>query len=134
LDAGGVVDAAAYLPTIAPGSYATLFGSNLTDYTDSNTFTNLALQLDGVAVSFDVGNGVTYPGYPVYITPGQVNVFAPWELQGYSSAQVKVTSDTGYSSNVVTVNIANASPAFFGNGAAIATDLSYQLITASYPA
>ncbi|MGO9967512.1 MAG: S8 family serine peptidase [Bryobacteraceae bacterium] len=131
LATGGVVDNAAYLPTIAPGSYVTLFGSNLTDYTASNTFNNLALQLDTVTVSFDVGNGVTYPGYPVYISPGQVNVFAPWELQGYSSAQVKVTSDTGYSSNVVTVSIANSSPAFFGDAAAIATDLSYNLITTS---
>jgi uncharacterized protein (TIGR03437 family) len=138
LNTGGVLDAAAGLPTIAPGSYVSLFGSGFTSngYIDSNTFTNLPLQIEGVMVSFDVGNGVTYPGYIVYISPGQVNVFAPWELQGYSSAQVKVYGDTGFPSNVVTVNIANSSPAFFNynNGTAIATDLSYNLITASNPA
>jgi uncharacterized protein (TIGR03437 family) len=129
----GVVDGAAFLPTIAPGSYVSLFGSNLINYTASNTFTNLALQLDTVTVSFDVGSGVTYPGYPIYISPTQINVFAPWELQNYSSAQVKVTSDTGLSSNVVTVNISNAAPQFFNynSGTAIATDLSYNLITNS---
>jgi uncharacterized protein (TIGR03437 family) len=135
---GGVSDTAAGLATIAPGSYASLYGSGFTSngYADVNTFTNLPLQIDQVTVSFDVGNGATYPGYLVSVSPGQVNVVAPWELQGYSSAQVKVTGDTGFPSNVVTVNIANASPAFFNynNGTAIATDLSYKLITTTYPA
>jgi uncharacterized protein (TIGR03437 family) len=136
LNTGGVIDAAANLTTIAPGSYVSIYGSNLTDYTDSNSFTNLALQLDTVTVSFDVGSGVTFPGYPVYISPGQVNVVAPWELQGYSSAQVKVTSDTGFSSNVVTASIANSSPAFFNynGGTAIAQDSNYNLIGTSNPA
>jgi uncharacterized protein (TIGR03437 family) len=138
LSTGGVVDNAAGLSTIAPGSYVSLYGSGFTSngYIDSNTFSNLPLQIEGVMVSFDVGNGVTYPGYIVYISPNQVNVFAPWELQGYSSAQVKVYGDTGFPSNVVTVDIANSSPAFFNynNGTAIATDLSYNLITTSNPA
>ncbi len=141
LNTGGVVDAAAGLTTIAPGSYVSLYGSGFTSngYTASDTFANLPLQIDTVTVSFDVGNGVTYPGYPgyiVYVGPGQVNVFAPWELQGYSSAQVKVTGDSGFSSNVVTVNIANSSPAFFNynSGTAIATDSSYNLIATGNPA
>jgi uncharacterized protein (TIGR03437 family) len=126
------------LTPIAPGSYVSLYGTGFTSdgYTAVNTFSQLALQNEGVSVSFDVGNGVTYPGYIVYVSPTQVNVFAPWELQGYTSAQVKVTGDQGFPSNIVTVNIANYSPAFFNYniGTAIATDLSYSLITPSNPA
>ena len=86
-----VSDAAAGVTTIAPGSYVSLYGSGFTssNYSASNTFANLPLQIDTVTVSFDVGNGVTYPGYIVYVSPTQINAFAPWELQGYSSAQVK---------------------------------------------
>jgi len=133
-----VSDAAAGVTTIAPGSYVSLYGSGFTSssYTASNTFANLPLQIDTVTVSFDVGNGVTYPGYIVYVSPTQINAFAPWELQGYSSAQVKVTGDNGISSNVMTVNIANSSPTFFNynGGTAIATDPTGALITTGNPA
>src|SRR5262249_11388393 len=48
---------------------------------------------------------------------GQVNVQVPWELEGQTSAQVKVTisSANGYAyGNVYTLPLAAHAPAFFG--------------------
>jgi uncharacterized protein (TIGR03437 family) len=64
-----------------------------------------------------------------------VNVQVPWELQGQSAAQVKVTID--YSNgNVVTMPLADYSPAFFETsaGVAAALDSNFQVIGASNPA
>jgi len=48
-----------------------------------------------------------------FVSPGQVNVQTPWELQGQTSAQVKVTIDTYSFGNVVSVGLADAVPEFF---------------------
>ena len=137
---GGVVDAAAFKSPIAPGSYVSIFGTNLSEYTEVLTTAiapnALPLSLDGVTVSFDVPSAkLSVPGYLTYVSPGQVNVQVPWELQGQTSAQVKVTL-YGYSyGNVVTVPLADAAPAFIENsGIAVATDPQNALITASSPA
>jgi uncharacterized protein (TIGR03437 family) len=93
------------------------------------------LSFDYVSVSFDAG-GATYPGYPWYVSPGQVNLVVPWELEGQTSAQVKLSIDNDLHSNVITVPIANYNPAFFVScGAACALDYpGYNLITTSNPA
>jgi uncharacterized protein (TIGR03437 family) len=96
------------------------------------------LAFDSVSVSFDV-SGATYPGYPYFVSPGQVNLIVPWELEGQTSAQVKLSIDAQYAaelfSNVITVPIANYAPAFFVScGAACALDSNYSLITTSNPA
>ena len=146
--APGVVDAAAYLPTIAPGSYVSIYGSGFTSaLTGSSDQFNLLcpnglycpypISFDDVSVSFDVP-GATYPGFPYYITTGQypqINLLVPWELEGQSSAQVKVSFDFDLFSNVVTVQLANNVPAFFVcSGAACARDTSYNVITTGNPA
>jgi uncharacterized protein (TIGR03437 family) len=138
ISAGGVVDAAAGKTPIAPGSYVSIYGANLSEYTDSVTYAPYALPLtiDGVTVSFDVPSAkISVPGYPVFVSAGQVNVQVPWELQGQTSAQVKVTL-YGYSyGNVVTVPLADTSPAFFENsGIAAARDYpNNAIVTAANP-
>ena len=139
-----------------PGSYASFLGSGLSNFSDSNgavisSFTPittiasdplvangyvLPLQIDYVTVSFAVPSaGISVAGHPTYVSPGQVNVQVPWELQGQSSVQVKVSIDGDLLSNVFTVPLAAASPAFFVNsGAVAARDLSYNIVTASNPA
>jgi len=136
---GGVVDAAAFKNPIAPGSYVSIFGANLSDYTEGLTSATapnaLPLSLDGVTVSFDVPSAkLSVPGYLTYVSPGQVNVQAPWELQGQTSAQVKVTL-YGYSyGNVVTVPLADAAPAFIeSSGIAVGLDQNNAIITAANP-
>ena len=139
ISAGGVVNDADFKAPIAPGSYIAIFGSGLSDpgFTDSATTPALPIHVDGVTVSFDVPSAkLSLPGRIVFVSPGQVNAQVPWELQGQTSAQVKVTID-GYSfGNVVTVPLADATPAFFeiSAGVAAARDQSGAVITAAAPA
>jgi uncharacterized protein (TIGR03437 family) len=58
----------------------------------------------------------------------------PWELAGQTSVQIKVSIDFS-DGNVVTVPVADYSPAFFESGGMVAAlDSSNQIITASHPA
>ncbi|HZT31048.1 MAG TPA: S8 family serine peptidase [Bryobacteraceae bacterium] len=136
--ANGVVNAASFDASspVAPGSYISIFGTGLSDTTDSTSSATLPLAIDYVNVSFDVPSAnLSVPGRLIYVSPGQVNVQVPWELQGQSAAQVKVTID--YSAGtVVTTPLANYSPALFetASGVAAALDAQNQVITASHPA
>ena len=135
---GGVVNAASFAAgqPIAPGSYISIFGSGLSDTTDSATTIILPLAIDLAMVSFDVPSaGLSVPGHLVYVSPGQVNLQVPWELQGQSSAQVKVTIDMSYG-NVISVPLADYAPAFFeiGGGNVAARDTSFNVIGANNPA
>ncbi|MDR3700146.1 MAG: S8 family serine peptidase [Candidatus Sulfopaludibacter sp.] len=153
---GGVVNAATSLGTVAPGSYATIYGTNLLDANNLSNYSfynNLSsdqvtgatimsdgsfpISLDFTSVSFDVpGAGISVPGYVSFVSPNQVNVFVPWELANQSSVQVKVNVDEYNWGNVVTVPLANYNPGFFLNNGnvAAALDLNYQVISASNPA
>ena len=144
----GVVDAAAGLTTIAPGSYVSIYGGGFTGgFTGASDEFNLLcpnglycvypLSFDYVSVSFDVPNA-TYAGYPYYVAAGQypqINLVVPWELEGQTSAQVKVLYDGDLYSNVVTVPLANYAPAFFVScNGVCALDTSYHVISSSNPA
>ncbi len=143
--AGGVADAASYQTTLVPGSYAAIFGSNFTNANYPVSQIPFAEQCPAgpcvypisfnyVTVSFDVPNA-TYPGFPYFVSPGQVNLLVPWELAGQTSAQVKVSWDFDLYSNVVTVPIVTYNPSFFQScNAACALDLSYKLISTANPA
>jgi uncharacterized protein (TIGR03437 family) len=135
---GGVVNAASMEADrpIAPGSYISIFGAGLSDFTDGATTVRLPLAIDLVNVSFDVPSAhLSLPGHLTYVSPGQVNVQVPWELQGQSAALVKVTID--YSNgNVVSVPLSDYSPALFeiSPGVVAALDSNFQVIGASNPA
>ena len=70
-------------------------------------------QSDYVTVSFDAAASgslpaISVPGYVEYVGTDQINVFVPWELEGYPSAQMKEIYD-GIPSrfqNVLTVPLA----------------------------
>jgi uncharacterized protein (TIGR03437 family) len=139
ISTGGISDAAVGQTPIAPGSYVSIYGANLSEFTDSVTAAlapfALPLSIDGVTVSFDVPSAkLSVPGYLTYVSPTQINVQVPWELQGQTSAQVKVTL-YGYSyGNVVTVPLADTSPAFFQNsGVAAALDGNNAIVTTANP-
>jgi uncharacterized protein (TIGR03437 family) len=151
-----VRDAALGGLTISPGSYVSLYGSNLVDPdnlanpagdTADTTYTSgrLPLTLDGVTVSFDAAaqgglSAISLPGYVYFVSPGQVNVWVPYELAGYSSVQVKVTLSQGIFSNVMTVPVNTYTPAFLMNisGSLLISDArdntTGALITTSNPA
>jgi uncharacterized protein (TIGR03437 family) len=147
----GVVNAGSYQTTIAPGSYASIFGANLMDPTflndpngvgDLNTFSRMPMVLDWVTVSFDApatGSlpAISVPGYVFFVSPGQVNIYVPWELTGYSTAKMKVTFLGYLYSNVVDVAIANYTPAFLMNSGTVADAIDNTtgaLITSANPA
>jgi uncharacterized protein (TIGR03437 family) len=72
----------------------------------------------------------------VFVSASQVNVQAPWELQGQTSAQVKVTINGYIFGNVVSVAVQDATPSFFeiGNGIAAAVDnATGAVVTTSAP-
>jgi uncharacterized protein (TIGR03437 family) len=122
----GYVDAGT---PIAPGSFMGLKGTNLVDPDlvssqnfDLATTALLPLTLDAVTVSFDVpSKGISVPASMYFVSPTQINVVVPWELQGQTSAQMKVIVDEAFGaplfSNVVTVQLSDASPAWFADPA-----------------
>jgi uncharacterized protein (TIGR03437 family) len=141
---GGVVNAANFQSPVSPGSYAAILGSNLVDSSfllntsgDAETTPILPLTLDGVTVSFDVPSaGISVPGYLTFVSPGQINLQIPWELQGQTSAQVKVTVDQGIFGNVITVPLADYTPSLFeANGIPAAINATQgNIVTAATPA
>jgi len=138
INPSGIVNGASFASgkAIAPGSYISLFGTSLSDVEDWTPSAFLPLALDYVSVSFDVPSaGLSLPGRLLYVSPLQVNVQVPWELQGQTSAKVKVTIDTAYG-NLYTLSLADYSPAFFEvtTGVAAALDSSNNIIGAGNPA
>jgi uncharacterized protein (TIGR03437 family) len=148
INTGAVVNAASYQRTVAPGSYVSIFGSNMVEADllsnangDGASWLPLPMAIDGVNVSFDVPSaGISVPGNLIFVSPGQINVQVPWELQGQSSAQVKVTMDEMYGypvfGNVVTVPLTACAPAFYVGGGTIAAEdaITGAQILASNPA
>lgn len=156
ISTAGVLNDATFQGAITPGSYIAIFGTNLLDtnnlsnyaiynnqlYDSANAFNSptdgsLPLVIDYTSVSFDVPSaGISVPGYVDFVSPTQVNVWVPWELQGQSSVQMKVNVDEGFWGNVVTVPLAKTAPGFFlyNGNIAIAQDQNYNLISTSNPA
>jgi uncharacterized protein (TIGR03437 family) len=125
---GGVVNAASYLGDIAPGSLATLFGSNLADGTYQG-----AQMLDGnnhfvTSVGSGIRVTVDYVDAPLtYVSPTQINFQVPWETVPGTAVSVQAGRFTEVDSdgrpagiwmggNVEPITIAStASPSVFLN-------------------
>jgi uncharacterized protein (TIGR03437 family) len=134
----GAVNAANYAnQPLAPGSYVALFGNNLAPSTALYNTTYLPVSLNSVSVSFDAG-GISAPGHLGFVSEGQIDVQIPWELQGQTSAQVKI-SVSGNPGAVYTMQLGPYSPALFvnssgGQSIAAAVDPNGKIITLSNPA
>jgi uncharacterized protein (TIGR03118 family) len=106
-----VANAAATQPGIAPGTYISLYGANLSpvirNWTNSDfSGTSLPKSLSGVSVTV---NGKA--AYVYYISPKQIDVLTPADTTT-GTVQVVATSN-GLVSNSVPATMATASPAFF---------------------
>jgi uncharacterized protein (TIGR03437 family) len=124
---GGAVNGVTYAmgQPVAPGSIASLFGSNLAE--------SLA-QADSVPLSTNLANiSVTMNGIPAplfFVSPGQINVQVPWNVlpDGVDTGLATIIVTRGQlSSNSQAVQIAPLSPAIFttvsdGVGNAIAVN------------
>lgn len=153
-----ITDSSSGSTSAVPGSYVAITGSALAnpaeifaaDGVGDYAFNvPLPLSLDGVSASFDVpgaydGKPIDYNGGAGAFTfvsadGGTVIVQVPWEVQGASSVQVKVTTDFFAPSNVITVPLVPYAPSIFtqpdGSGIAYAYDVTTQSeITTTNPA
>jgi minor extracellular serine protease Vpr len=137
--ASGVVNAATFTSgaAVAPGSYVAIFGSALAEGTQVANTPYLPVAINRTSVSFDTA-AQSAPGHLHFVTPGQVNVQVPWEMQGQSSAQMKVSLQDS-SGALYTVPLAAFSPGMFeiavGNATfAAARDENFNTITPTNPA
>jgi uncharacterized protein (TIGR03437 family) len=129
---GGVVNAAPPFQVgqgLQPGSYISIFGTDLSDTTLVESTPSLPLSLGQVSVSFD-GGGKSLPGRFHFISPGQINVQIPWEFQGQSSVQMKVTLYGYLWGSPYTVPLATYSPGIF----AVTDGVNNAVLSASNPA
>ena len=106
-----VVNAASYQPGIAPATWVTIFGTNLSagkQTWQAGDFVNglLPTSLQGVSVTID-----GLPAYVEYISPTQINVLAPDDTK-LGSVQVQVTT-AQQKSNSLTAQEQQFAPAFF---------------------
>jgi len=133
----GAVNAASYQVGngVAPGSYISLFGTGLSDDTNVASTGFLPLGIDSVGVSFDVPSaGLSLPGRMYYVSPTQLNLQVPWELQGQTSALIKVTVEDSQGA-LYALPLVPYSPAFFLNGEFVdAEDTAGNEISSSNPA
>jgi uncharacterized protein (TIGR03437 family) len=98
----------------AAGSMASILGRGLSEITLAAAGPALPLSLGGVSVSFDDPDlGVSAPGRIAFVSDSRIDVQIPWELQGLTSALMKVSVDGFTSSSLYRVRLANASPAFW---------------------
>jgi uncharacterized protein (TIGR03437 family) len=137
---GGIVNGVTYAvgQPVAPGSIASLFGSNLAaDLAQADTVP-LSSTLATVSVTM---NGIPAPLF--FVSPGQINVQVPWDIlpDGVDSGSATVVVTRGQvSSNASSVQIASLSPAIFtigsdgqGNAIAINPDGSIAAPTGAIP-
>ena len=143
INAGGVVNNASYglASSVAPGSIAALFGTNLTNGTSClPPACNPAFGSDGKLGITMAGAQVTVNGTPVpifYAVSGQLGIQIPFEVTG-TSATVSV-SVAGQASTPAAVTLAPVSPGIFtatadGKGAGAITHVDGSAVTTQNPA
>lgn len=125
---------------LAPGSYISIFGRNLSEALKVYGTPYLPLALAGTSVSFDVPERkLSLPGRLHFVSEGQINVQIPWELRGLNSVKLKVSIGALSESALYTLPLYDYSPAFFeiadlaGSGRLViaALDENYQVLTSA---
>ncbi|MBK5291974.1 MAG: S8 family serine peptidase [Acidobacteriia bacterium] len=142
IQTGGVVNAASGQVGrgVAPGSYVSIFGRNLSEALRVTGTASLPLSLAGVSVSFDVPERrLSLPGRLHFVSETQINVQVPWELQGVNTVQMKVSIGDS-SSALYDVPLNDYSPALFeytdaatGRLVAAALDQGFRLVSPANP-
>ena len=114
-----VQNAATFRITLAPSTYAVIFGQNLSttnpgrawttaDFTHNGNGTlNMPTSLDGTSVTI---GGV--PAYVNYISPGQINIITPQNVTAGSGVPVVVKVD-GQVSGTFNITLQSLAPSFF---------------------
>jgi uncharacterized protein (TIGR03437 family) len=129
---GGIVDAASYGATLAPGSIAAVFGSF--GVTGSAQNLPLPTMISGLSMQF-LG---AYAAPFFAVSSNQANVQIPWELAGMTTATLAATSNNQAGAPQA-LNLATFAPGIFtttadGAGQGVIVDGSYRVLDASHPA
>jgi len=130
---GGVVNAASYVPQLAPGGIASLFGANLTAEQARAGAVPLPREMGGVRVLVE---GIAAPLF--FVSPGQINFQTPFETaEGPAAVLVE---RGGVPSTVVEAAVTRNSPGIFthqptaGVTAPVIVHQDGSLVTAASPA
>jgi sugar lactone lactonase YvrE len=108
LNTGGVVNAASYTASVAPGSIVSVYGIFGLPAPIGADVSPLPAALGGVSLQFSGA-----PAAPLFFASAfQVNAQVPWELGGQSQATVSVKA-SGQISGLQPVNIASYAPGVF---------------------
>jgi uncharacterized protein (TIGR03437 family) len=131
---GGTVNAADYSRSFAPGGYISIFGSNLASSTQQAQAYPFPTSLGGASVELVGSNGEQFPLW--YASPTQINAQMPYDVP-IRQVQVRVLTAAG-ASNIDTITVSARAPKIFtldfsGHGAAVATNTSFQVLTAALP-
>ena len=141
INRGGILNNASYAASVAPGSIAAIFGSNLTNgalcLSTEGCFPRFSEGQMGTAMG---GTSVTVNGIPApvfFVTPTQLAVQIPVEVTG-STASIVINAD-GRAGAPEAVALETASPGLFsmtgdGKGPAAITHTNGVLVTAANPA
>jgi uncharacterized protein (TIGR03437 family) len=134
--ASGVVHAATFLNSpLSPGQLVTIFGQNLANGAAAATPAGNLYPTTLGATTVSIGG---FPCPLIYVSPAQINLQAPFEIQG-PTAQVVVKLGE-VSSQPAVVSVEAAAPAMFsvdgtgGGTAAILKNSDFTLVTAANPA
>ena len=111
INAGGVVEAAQFGPTLAPGGIGSLFGVELAGEVAQATAVPLPTELAGVQVHF---NGIPAPLF--FVSPNQMNFQVPFETPLGGQVEVSVIRD-GEASGPEVVEVTQYAPGIFANPA-----------------
>jgi uncharacterized protein (TIGR03437 family) len=113
VSAGGVVNAANGLGTVAPGSLVSIFGGNLAGGLAQADSIPLATSLSNVSVTF---NGIPAP--LLFVSSGQINAQLPWNVlsSGNSGTANVVVTNNKQASTAQTLQVGPFSPGIFAVG------------------
>lgn len=119
------VNAASYVPRLAPGAIAAVFGTRLTEQTQLAATVPLPRELSGLVVRLVDSHGSSFDAALFFVSPGQINYLIPEQI-ALGEAQLTVLEQN---SLVARGNlfITNSAPALFtvtANGKGVPTALT----------
>jgi uncharacterized protein (TIGR03437 family) len=132
INKNGVVNAASGVPKVAPGSLATIFGSNLAP---SNAFGNSPLTTTLGGTSVTIGG---HAAPLLYVSATQINCQVPFEVP--TGAADVIVTNAGQTSNTVSVTVGDYAVGVFTYARTssavdpVVTHANYQLVTPANPA
>jgi uncharacterized protein (TIGR03437 family) len=125
-----VQSAAAPSLAVAPGSLATMYGSNLAAGNTAATALPLPISLGGLTLSVTDATGAQLPAALNFVSPGQVNFVVP---SGAALGDATFTASNGSTSQTATTLIQNVAPTLFsmsGTGMGVAAATALEVPTA----